>query len=162
LKKRAAETYKYSHPKLNKAKDQFFADDGVNYVYDHDTLHTVVAVGDRPAYMEYQVEGADVLCSKEKFFSVDEHTRLYGVYEEACVLAIERAVIPYNTDPDKAFEIALEKVCTSITSGWFREFAWENYDQVLVMHQMATNIGQGYYKKFKEWESSNGKVEQGN
>ena len=26
--------------------------------------------------------------------------------------------------------IALEKVCTSITSGWFREFAWENFDVV--------------------------------
>jgi hypothetical protein len=26
------------------------------------------------------------------------------------------------------------KVCTSITSGWFREFAWENYDNVLDLY----------------------------
>jgi hypothetical protein len=25
------------------------------------------------------------------------------------------------------------KVCTSITSGWFREFAWENHDEVADM-----------------------------
>jgi hypothetical protein len=26
--------------------------------------------------------------------------------------------------------MALMKVCTSITSGWFRAFAWEHYDLV--------------------------------
>ena len=30
--------------------------------------------------------------------------------------------------------MALMKVCTSITSGWFREYAWENYDKVLDLY----------------------------
>jgi hypothetical protein len=29
---------------------------------------------------------------------------------------------------------ALDKVCTSITSGWFREFAWQNYDEVVKIY----------------------------
>jgi hypothetical protein len=33
-----------------------------------------------------------------------------------------------------SFLKALEKVCTSITSGWWREFAWENYEAALAMH----------------------------
>jgi len=36
--------------------------------------------------------------------------------------------------PPQAFDMALMKVCTSITSGWFREFAWENYDAVQSMY----------------------------
>ena len=31
--------------------------------------------------------------------------------------------------------MALEKVCTSITSGWFREYAWENYHRVVHMYK---------------------------
>lgn len=31
----------------------------------------------------------------------------------------------------KAAEEALEKVCTSISSGWWREYAWEHYDAVI-------------------------------
>ena len=30
--------------------------------------------------------------------------------------------------PDQAYEKALIKISTSITSGWFREFCWENFD----------------------------------
>jgi hypothetical protein len=32
--------------------------------------------------------------------------------------------------PREAFDMALSKVCSSITSGWFREFCWENYDAI--------------------------------
>ena len=48
------------------------------------------------------------------------------------VLALERHQIPndFRPHPKKSFDMALMKVCTSITSGWFREWAWENYDQV--------------------------------
>jgi hypothetical protein len=46
------------------------------------------------------------------------------------VLAIERSLVPHpgKKTPEQAYLMALEKVCTSITSGWFREFAWENYE----------------------------------
>lgn len=118
--------------KLNTTKKEFFTDN-VSYQYDHDSLHRAVSYPMAPAYTRYMKDGAEVMCSKNKFFSLPEWVRMRGVFEEACVLALERAIIPYGTDPTKAFEIALEKVCTSITKGWFREYAWENYDMVRAM-----------------------------
>jgi hypothetical protein len=132
---RCKETYNYNHPKLNTTSKEFFRPEDTFYKYDHDWIHEVIAVGHRPAYLEYQVDGEEVLCSKEKFYIQPYNTRLNGVYEEACVLALERSQIPFRgtVDPRKSFTMALEKVCTSITSGWFREFAWENYEQAMLM-----------------------------
>src|SRR5271156_1591992 len=53
LKLREAETYTYAHPKLNVSKDNFFKDDSIEYVYDHDTIHQSVAKFERPAYTYY-------------------------------------------------------------------------------------------------------------
>lgn len=120
--------------KLNVDKDKFFTDN-VPYQYDHDDLHIAVAILDKPAYNYYLADNAQVMCSKEKFFDLPEYICMCGVLEECYVLALERAVIPHGVDPEKAFGIALKKVCTSITSGWFREYAWENYDIVLDYHK---------------------------
>lgn len=126
-------TYNYSHPKLAQGKKTFFTD-SVPYQYDHDTIHEAVKMLDRPAYQYYMQDGAEVMCSKEKFFELPEIVRLYGVLEESYVLALERAIIPHQTNYKRAFDIALEKVCTSITSGWFREFAYENYDKIQALY----------------------------
>lgn len=137
LKAREKATYVYSHPKLNVSKKDFFKDDNIKYVYDHDSIHVAVKHLDRPAYTYYMVEGAEVQTSKKKFFEgVDEQTRLYGVLEESYVLALERSQIPFEgtIDPKKSFSIAISKVCTSITSGWFREYAYENLFKVLKMY----------------------------
>ena len=132
---RVSDTYWYNHPSLQATKDEFFKDD-VPYLYDHDDIHKAVAIGSVPAYTLYMKDGAEVQCDMDKFFSLTHQQRLNGVYEEACVLALERHQIPnqFNPDPFKSFRIALEKVCTSITSGWFREFSWEHYDEVLAMY----------------------------
>lgn len=120
--------------KLNVNKKEFFTDN-VPYVVDHDNdLHVPLAHLDQPAYRYYMKDGAEVFCDKEKFFALPEEYRLYGVLEEAYVLACERALIPHGTDTKKAFDIALEKVATSVTSGWFREYAWENYDKIQSMY----------------------------
>jgi hypothetical protein len=126
---RLNETYGYKHPNLNQKKSTFFTDE-VGYIYDHDDIHEAVKMLDKPAYQYYIEPGQEVKCSRELFDNLPDIVKLYGVLEESYVLALERAVIPLNVSADKAFEIALEKVCTSITSGWFREFAWENYDEV--------------------------------
>lgn len=143
LKNREAQTYKNKLPNLNQGKQNFF-DSSVNYVYDHDTIHEAVKHLDRPAYTYYIREGSEVFCSKDKFFDLPQIVRLYGVLEESYVLALERAVIPHGTDPLRAFTIALEKVCTSVTSGWFREFAYNNYDAVFAMYH------ESYVDKFKK------------
>lgn len=176
---REAATYVYNHPKLNVSKDAFFDGDGVDYIYDHDTIHLTQALtlewdepGNQncysfravPAYTYYMKDGSDVMTSKEKFMSAEEAIRLRGVYEETCVLALERSQIPFNMmpteegvpvwfdrdrsgpSPRKSFEYALMKVCTSITSGWFREYAWENYDKVIDLYN---ELGEDdYIKRF--------------
>jgi hypothetical protein len=141
LKERSKETYNYSLPKLNQSKSTFFTD-SVPYKYDHDTIHLAVKHLDKPAYTYYQKDEAEVDCSKDKFFVAPEIVRLYGVLEESYVLALERSVIPFRTDPKKAFDKALEKVCTSITSGWFREYAYLNYYKVQEMYH------ESYVNKF--------------
>lgn len=144
-KDRMRETYYYKHPNLNSTKKNFFKDEYL-YKYDHDKIHEIVAQGDRPAYMNYKIENEEVLCSKELFFSVDEKIRLNGGVEEAMVLALERSQIPndFKIQPKKSFDMALEKVCTSITSGWFREFCWENYYAIQSLYD------ENYVDKFKK------------
>jgi len=133
-KMRVAETYDYSHPSLNRKKKDFFVDDF--YVYDHDQIHAIVAINELPAFNYFKEDAAEVKCSKEKFFECDESIRLAAVYEESCVLALERHQITNNFSPtpEKSFLISLEKVCTGITSGWFREVAWTNYDKVVDLY----------------------------
>lgn len=147
FKMREKETYYYKHPKLNQGKDAFFADDGVKYVYDHDTIHQSVAMFDGiPAYTRYMKDGAEVDCDKTKFFACPREIQLAGVVEEAAVLAIERSLVPHPGvwTPQYAWRFALAKVCSSITSGWFREFAYENALDVLKLYP------QNYWEKFQK------------
>lgn len=129
---REKETYNYVHPKLNVSKADFFKDDAIKYVYEHDDIHRAVQHLDRPAYEFFRLADREVLTSREKFLACDRKIQLYAVLEEAYVLAIERSLVPFPgvLTNREAFLKALEKVCTSITSGWFREFAWENYFNV--------------------------------
>lgn len=144
-KLREKETYWYKHPKLNQTKDNFFADDAIQYVYDHDTIHESVARGERPAYTYYMKDGAQVDCDKEKFFALPEQVRMNGVIEEAAVLAIERSLVPHPGvwTPEYAWKFALSKVCSSITSGWFRAYAYENALEILKQYPL------GYWEKFQ-------------
>jgi hypothetical protein len=149
LKQREALTLAYKHPSLQQGKRTFFTDN-VPYKYDHDSIHRAVAIAGAPAYLSYMQDGAEVQCDKEKFFDLPYSHRLYGVVEECFVLALERAIIPHGTEANKAFEMALEKVCTSITSGWFREFAWENYDAVMGTHAVLQLQCFDFVQKFND------------
>ncbi len=141
---RERETYDYHHPVLNQSKVDFFKD--TFYVYDHDTIHLAVKLGDKPAYESIKKDKAEVNVSKKLFMGAPLETKLATVYEESCVLALERHQIPndFKPHPGKSFEIALEKVCTSISSGWWREFAYDNYFQVL---EMFRELGEHKYVK---------------
>lgn len=136
-------TYGYSHPNLKRTKEEFFVTSGeLKYEYDHDSLHEAVAHLDRPMYTYYAVDGEQVLSSRSKFDALPHEHKIYGVLEESYVLALERSVIPFGTEPDAAFMKALEKVCTSITSGWFRSWAYEHYYECLERYDS------GYVDKF--------------
>jgi hypothetical protein len=137
FKLREKETYNYKHPKLNQSKDGFFnPNEGIDYIYDHDTIHEAVKTFDRPAFMLIMDDQADVFCSKQKFFSLPKELQLATVLEESYTLALERSQIPNNFKPDAkaSFLKALEKVCTSISSGWWKEFSYDHYYQVLALY----------------------------
>ena len=132
LQERERLTYTNKLPNLNVTKGEFFDPNTVQYKYDHDSLHLAVKVFDKPAYNYYKPDEAEVFCSESLFWMNPASIRLAGVYEEACVLALERSLIPFNfkPNPDKAFATAFEKVSTSITSGFFRDFAYNHYHDV--------------------------------
>lgn len=140
-------TYNYTHPKLDVNKVDFFKGDGITYIYDHDSIHEIVKCLNAPAYTFFKEPNSEVFCSKELFFSVDERIRYFAVLEEAYVLALERSQIPFRgkVEPEKSFNMALTKVCTSITSGWFREFAWENWHQVQQIKDL--NYAQKFFEQ---------------
>ncbi len=145
LAAREAETYFYSTPKLDVPKDDFFAEGAGQFTFDHDSVHLAVkTLNTKPAYLYYKSDDKEVWCDKTKWDACSEHIKQAGVIEECYVLAIERCLVPHQgkVTPETAFLLALEKVCTSITSGWFREYAWENYEQILKLAHM------GYYARF--------------
>lgn len=148
LKLREKETYVFKTPKLNVKKHDFFSGDSIQYVYDHDSIHVSVCdekLG-KPAYTFYGVPGEEVKSSKKIFFEVDEHVRLRGGLEESYVLAIERSLVPHpgKATPRQAFMMAYSKVCSSITSGFFREYCYENGLKILDMYEDS------YFDKFKQ------------
>ncbi len=144
FKLREKETYTYAHPKLNVTKNSFFNGDQVTYKYDHDSIHEAVKQGEQPAYKYYQKEGSEVQCDKEKFFAVDESIRFNGIIEEACVLALERSLIPFpnKNTPKQAWMMALSKVCSSITSGYFREWGYNH------IFEIVKKYPENYYQTF--------------
>lgn len=160
LKDRENDTYLYKHPKLNVEKGEFFdmKKTGVHQKYDHDSLHEVVALNEFPAYTAYLKPGQDVECDRTLFEALPHEVKLAGVIEEAMVLALERSLIHFNgrASPNRMFYFALQKVCTSITSGWFREFAWEHYDEACAEFRQLQKQ-KCYYDIFLEAEAK-GKV----
>jgi hypothetical protein len=155
LRRREKETYYYNHPSLNKSKEEFFDTKGVTYVHDHDSIHEAVAIEDKPAYQSFLV--GEVKTCQKLFEQQSFDTKLNAVLEEAMVLSIERSLIhvdnPYELEHE-VWRYSLMKVCTSITSGWFREFAWENYGLCCKLYYSRV---QGFYGKFEQ-ALNNGKI----
>lgn len=142
-------------PKLNVAKDEFFTSN-VQYVFDHDSIHLAVAYPMRPAYES--ITSGEVMADKNKWNALTYDEKLRCVIEEASVLALERAIIPHFylgkgfNGVGWSYKHALFKVCTTITSGWFREFAIENYGRALSrMPNLANILCDGLEKGVIKW-----------
>lgn len=127
------QAYPYKHPSLKKTKDQFF-DDFVVKKFDHDYLHELVAYNDVPMYKRMQDTSVDsVWCIKDKWDQFTHQEKLLCIMEEATVIAFERFLIPkdYKFGYKTAFILSLDKVCTTLTSGWFRDYAIDNYPELV-------------------------------
>lgn len=154
------EVYPQGNPKLNQTNEMFF-DDPVKKVYDHDFLHELYAYEDRPMFEKLKHEGKEgqAWCAKDLWEQLSQLQRLQCVAEETYVIATERFLVPndWNYPTKKAFYFALKKVCTTLTSGWFRDFAIDNFPQVFELfdakkmylvqaHLESDNTYKRYYK----------------
>lgn len=123
------------HPKLNQSVESFF-DDAVRKVYDHDWLHTVVAFNDVPLYTKMQRDHSKAWCEKDMWDTFTETEKAQCVAEESLVIAIERFMVPkdWQYSGKFAYMKALNKVCTTLCSGWFRDYAIDNYPRIYDMY----------------------------
>jgi len=141
-------------PSLKKSTSKFFdqSEGYVKYFYIHDDIHQVMAHYDRPIYEDMQTTSESAWCQKELWDNFSFEKKAKCVLEEAYVIALERKIIPMlNGVSDvvsskKALEWSLMRICTTLCSGWFRQFAADNYSRICeyVNHQ--------YVQKFLEAE----------
>jgi hypothetical protein len=126
-----AKQYPFRYPVLKKTVADFF-DDAVRKVYDHDHLHELVAYGDVPLYRKMQRDEKYAWCEVDMWNTFSHEDKIRCIAEETYVIAIERFMVPKNWiySEKAAYCKALEKVCTTLTSGWFRDYGIDHYPDV--------------------------------
>lgn len=117
--------------------DAFFANTRMALIraYEHDGLHQATCYGMRPLYQRLKDDAAQAYVSGRHFEAMSHLDRVRLVREESYAIALERVVIPAMElglpwDADLAFRHALRRICTNLTTGWFRDFAIENYPEI--------------------------------
>lgn len=135
-KKETAERVKQRTPNLNVTTEDFFSSKlPVPNYFVHDDIHEVMAHHDRPIFTMMQKDSSKAWCEKDMFFDLPHEYQVQCVQEEAYVIALERYIIPQHgsnvDDHLDCYKRAVKRICTTLTSGWFREFAIENYDLVM-------------------------------
>jgi hypothetical protein len=129
--------FKQGNPSLKQSNDDFF-DDFVDKVYDHDWLHELYSYNTRPMYEKLKKPDHldQAWCEKDLWKALTLEEQCKCVAEECYVIATERFIVPSGlVFPSKlAYIKALTKVCTTLTSGWFRDFAIDNYPQVFGLY----------------------------
>jgi Holliday junction resolvase len=139
-------------PKINQTVHSFFTESQsiINRIYEHDDIHRIVAHGDKPAYFKIQPDTTMVWCSKLMWNKLQEQEKIEMVLEEAYVISLERKLIPmlfqggniHSTN--SAFKWALMRICTTLSSGYFKEFAVNNY------YEIVANYNPNFVDKFLE------------
>lgn len=143
-RQRVIETKKkhsYKHPKLNKSNMAFFTD-SVNKIYVHDDIHRATCYYKKPMYEICKIDQSKAWVERHIFEAMPFEDQLRMVREEGYVIALERKLIPNNylnenygnhlenISVQEAYKYAIMRICTNLTSGWFRDFAVENYHQI--------------------------------
>lgn len=130
---------------LNMSNEDFFKKSSkIGRIYNHDDLHKVTCFYANPLYEFLKKDKTKAKIDKEMFFNLLYLDQIRTVQEECFAIALERKIIPElekgnfgnlgfcggNLDREKAFMYALKRICTNLTSGWFRDFAIENYPKI--------------------------------
>lgn len=144
---------KQKTPKLKGVTLDKFFDDYVQKTYVHDSIHAAIAYNEGiPMFTKMQKGDGTVECYKALWDTFTYEEQCQCVSEECAVIALERKIIPFEqgsvqkpTHPFIAYKWALYRVCTTLCSGWFRDFAIDNYLEILNMYKSMD-----YVNKFKQ------------
>lgn len=149
---------------LNMTNEDFFekSNGAIKRVYEHDDLHAATCYYDKPLYDSLKLDKNKAAISKKLFFKLSYEDQLRTVREECYAIALERKLIPLlesgipplAIDIEKAFMYALERVSTTLTSGWFREFAIENHFSIKevdknFLDDFLNSVSNGLIKRLK-------------
>lgn len=132
-----------AHIHLNQSAESFLEYKGlfVKKYIRHDDIHDMVAfTPNQPLYKRILIT-PETMCSKSKFEDLTLEEQLNDVREEAMVIALERYVLPgYGESDQSAYSNALRRICTSLTKGWFRDFAIEHYPELKLCPKNLSDI----------------------
>jgi len=149
-------------PKLNKKVSTFFDQSKkfVDYFFVHDDIHRAMAHYDAPLYERMQSDKTIAKCEVSLWNQFPFEDKCKCVLEEAYVISLERKIIPVMfgssnefVTPKEALEWSMMRICTTLCGGWFREFATNNYKEIMSMSNPK------YLDKFME-SVKKGKISQ--
>lgn len=125
-------------PSLNKSITEFFGQSKgfVKSYFIHDDIHKAVAHYDKPLYLNMQKDITFAKCEKDMWDRFSFEDKCKCVLEEAYVISLERKILPSIFgkgswfSPNEALDWALMRICTNLCSGWFRQFATDNFFKI--------------------------------
>lgn len=146
---------KLKTPSLMKSTKSFFGQSTkfVKSYFIHDEMHEMVSHYDEPIYNRMLESKDSVKCLKSLWDNFSYEDKCKCVLEEAYVIALERKVLPalFGAQPFftsiESIEWALMRICTTLCSGWFRQFATDNYVKIYEMYNR--NYVEDFLTKYK-------------
>lgn len=137
-------------PSLNKSSKEFFgqSEGYVKSFFVHDDIHRVMSHYDVPLYEKMQKDNILAKCEKDMWEKFTFEEKCKCVLEEAYVIALERKILPMlfgkglYFSSKEALEWSLMRICTTLCSGWFRQFATDNFFRI------KEYIDNSYVEKF--------------
>ncbi|GBB88239.1 hypothetical protein RclHR1_01480004 [Rhizophagus clarus] len=141
-----------AHINLDMSNEEFLEDEDNLFVQrrvPHDDLHELVKYGDHPIYQGLKDDQSKAWIKKSLFEKLDYQTKLNCVKEEAMAIALERYLIPMaSKNQETSYNLALFRICTTLTKGWFRQFAIDNYPRLSNLDKDLLSIAHDIIEKF--------------
>ncbi|GBB84449.1 hypothetical protein RclHR1_11000005 [Rhizophagus clarus] len=95
------------------------------------------------------VQGTPAWIEKSLFEKVDYQTKLNCVKEEAMTIALESYLITgVSKNQETSYNLALARICTTLTKGWFRQFAVDNYPKLSNLDKDLLSVAHDMINKY--------------
>ncbi|CAO0800299.1 unnamed protein product [Mucor circinelloides] len=122
---------------LNVSNDDLF----VTCHIPRDAIHTMVMYGNEPIYDGLKTDKSKAMLSRELFEQAPYEKEIHCVKEESMVISLEQFLWPKLTsDAASAYRSALIRICTTLTKGWFRPFALNDFPRLAVCDKDLLSI----------------------